>query len=287
MVALWRRPVAGSWVEVVAARIAPEPATAGPLPSSRPSPSRPRSASSSPARRRLGRSSAPPSSRYANTSRERHPALPRRRHDSRRAHPARARRHRLSCFAHDRAAPRRYHHRMEAAHDGVVRELAVIPTSQQGAVVSRLKVMERLDIAERRAPQDGRVAVKAGIHSVDLRMAVLPTKFGEKVTLRVLNQAAAPGSLADLLTCVADRQRKDPDALRGPPGAEHARPHADDDRGSRRVRDPGDRSDRGERPRRADLRARPAHPSSAPIRTRSSSGRFATRRPRRSPCGRR
>ena len=82
--------------------------------------------------------------------------------------------------------------------DGVVRELAVIPTSQQGAVTSRLKVMGRLDIAERRAPQDGRVAIKAGTQTVDLRMAVLPTKFGEKVTLRVLNQAAAPDSLSDL-----------------------------------------------------------------------------------------
>jgi type IV pilus assembly protein PilB len=82
--------------------------------------------------------------------------------------------------------------------DGVVRELTTIPTSQQGAVTSRLKVMGRLDIAERRAPQDGRVAVKTGTQTVDLRMAVLPTKFGEKVTLRVLNQAAAPGSLADL-----------------------------------------------------------------------------------------
>jgi type IV pilus assembly protein PilB len=82
--------------------------------------------------------------------------------------------------------------------DGVVRELAVIPTSQQSAVTSRLKVMGRLDIAERRAPQDGRIAVKAGIQTVDLRVAVLPTKFGEKVTLRVLNQAAAPDSLSDL-----------------------------------------------------------------------------------------
>ena len=82
--------------------------------------------------------------------------------------------------------------------DGVVRELTVIPTSQQGAVISRLKVMGRLDIAERRAPQDGRVAVKAGSQTVDLRMAILPTKFGEKVTLRVLNQAGAPDSLSDL-----------------------------------------------------------------------------------------
>ena len=58
--------------------------------------------------------------------------------------------------------------------DGVVRELAVIPTSQQGAVTSRLKVMGRLDIAERRAPQDGRIAVKSGVQTIDLRMAVLP-----------------------------------------------------------------------------------------------------------------
>ena len=87
---------------------------------------------------------------------------------------------------------------VRARVDGVVRELSVIPGSQQNAVTSRLKVMGRLDIAERRAPQDGRVAVKTGSHSVDLRMAVLPTKFGEKVTLRVLNQAGAPGSLGQL-----------------------------------------------------------------------------------------
>ncbi len=102
--------------------------------------------------------------------------------------------------------------------DGVVRELATIPTSQQSAVTSRLKVMARLDIAERRAPQDGRVAVKTGSQTVDLRMAVLPTKFGEKVTLRVLNQTAAPASLADLsmATDVEDLVRK---AIKQPYGA--------------------------------------------------------------------
>jgi type IV pilus assembly protein PilB len=102
--------------------------------------------------------------------------------------------------------------------DGVVRELATIPTSQQSAVTSRLKVMGRLDIAERRAPQDGRVAVKTGSQTVDLRMAVLPTKFGEKVTLRVLNQAAAPASLSDLSLAqdVEDIIRK---AIRQPYGA--------------------------------------------------------------------
>jgi type IV pilus assembly protein PilB len=87
---------------------------------------------------------------------------------------------------------------VRARVDGVVREIGAIPASQQAAVTSRLKIMGRLDIAERRAPQDGRVAVRSGGQTVDLRVAVLPTKFGEKVTLRVLNQSSAPGSLSDL-----------------------------------------------------------------------------------------
>jgi type IV pilus assembly protein PilB len=87
---------------------------------------------------------------------------------------------------------------VRARVDGVVRRIGSIPNSQQAAVSTRLKVMGRLDIAERRAPQDGRVAVRTGGHTVDLRIAVLPTKFGEKITLRVLNQASAPRSLAEL-----------------------------------------------------------------------------------------
>ena len=87
---------------------------------------------------------------------------------------------------------------IRARVDGVVRRIGSIPNSQQAAVTSRLKVMGRLDIAERRAPQDGRVAVRTGGHTVDLRIAVLPTKFGEKITLRVLNQASTPRSLAEL-----------------------------------------------------------------------------------------
>ena len=87
---------------------------------------------------------------------------------------------------------------IRARVDGVVRKIGSIPTSQQAAVTSRLKVMGRLDIAERRAPQDGRVAIRAAGHTIDLRIAVLPTKFGEKITLRVLNQASAPHSLSDL-----------------------------------------------------------------------------------------
>ena len=52
--------------------------------------------------------------------------------------------------------------------------------------------MAELDIAEKRAPQDGRLSLRAGDRSVDLRVAVLPTTHGEKVTLRIMNSGAPP-----------------------------------------------------------------------------------------------
>ena len=82
--------------------------------------------------------------------------------------------------------------------DGVVRDLTSIAGSSQAAVTSRLKIMGELDIAERRAPQDGRVTIRRGSDTVDVRMAVLPTTHGEKVTLRILNQRDAPSSLVEL-----------------------------------------------------------------------------------------
>jgi type IV pilus assembly protein PilB len=84
---------------------------------------------------------------------------------------------------------------VRARVDGVMRELTSIPGSQATAVVSRLKIMGGLDIAERRAPQDGRVSIKRGEESLDVRMAILPTTYGEKVTLRILSQGEAPDSL--------------------------------------------------------------------------------------------
>ena len=91
---------------------------------------------------------------------------------------------------------RRLH--VRARVDGVLRDLNSIGSSHAPAVTSRLKIMGGLDIAERRAPQDGRVSVRRGDASVDVRVAVLPTQHGEKVTLRILNQADAPESLAAL-----------------------------------------------------------------------------------------
>ena len=82
--------------------------------------------------------------------------------------------------------------------DGVMRELTSIPGTQATAVVSRLKVMGGLNIAERRMPQDGRLSVRRAEETVDVRMATLPTTFGEKVTLRILGQGEAPESLDSL-----------------------------------------------------------------------------------------
>ena len=87
---------------------------------------------------------------------------------------------------------------VRARVDGVMRELTSIAGSHAPAVTSRLKIMGGLDIAERRAPQDGRVSIRRGAETIDLRVAVLPTTHGEKVTLRILNQGEAPASIAAL-----------------------------------------------------------------------------------------
>ena len=84
---------------------------------------------------------------------------------------------------------------VRARVDGVMRELTSIAGTQGAAVSSRLKIMGGLDIAERRAPQDGRVSIKNGREAIDVRIAVLPTTHGEKVTLRILSQGEAPESI--------------------------------------------------------------------------------------------
>jgi type IV pilus assembly protein PilB len=87
---------------------------------------------------------------------------------------------------------------VRARVDGVLREITSIASSHAPAVTSRLKIMGGLDIAERRAPQDGRVSIRRGSETIDIRIAVLPTTHGEKVTLRILNQGEAPSSLSAL-----------------------------------------------------------------------------------------
>jgi type IV pilus assembly protein PilB len=82
--------------------------------------------------------------------------------------------------------------------DGVLREVMSVPPRLQSGVVARLKILANLDIAERRLPQDGRFSVRLGGQKVDLRVATLPTVFGEKVVLRLLDTASVDVDLEGL-----------------------------------------------------------------------------------------
>ncbi|MBI4230671.1 MAG: Flp pilus assembly complex ATPase component TadA [Planctomycetes bacterium] len=84
--------------------------------------------------------------------------------------------------------------------DGMLQEEKSPPKSVLPALVSRVKVMANLDIAERRAPQDGRIYVKVQGRRVDIRVSTLPGIYGEKVVMRLLDQSQARVKLADVLS---------------------------------------------------------------------------------------
>ena len=74
--------------------------------------------------------------------------------------------------------------------DGVLYEIMNPPLRLKNAIISRIKIMSNLDIAERRLPQDGRIKLKRGGKEMDFRVSVLPTLFGEKIVLRLLDKSA-------------------------------------------------------------------------------------------------
>jgi type IV pilus assembly protein PilB len=82
--------------------------------------------------------------------------------------------------------------------DGVLHEIMRSPKNIQSGVISRLKIMADINIAERRIPQDGRLSVTVTGKKIDLRVATLPTVWGEKVVMRVLDNSTAMLRLSDL-----------------------------------------------------------------------------------------
>lgn len=82
--------------------------------------------------------------------------------------------------------------------DGVLHEVMRSPKSIQSAAISRLKIMSDINIAERRIPQDGRVGLVVGGKAIDLRVATLPTVYGEKVVMRILDKSSVLLKLQDL-----------------------------------------------------------------------------------------
>ncbi|MBM7331727.1 Flp pilus assembly complex ATPase component TadA, partial [Agrobacterium sp. S2] len=82
--------------------------------------------------------------------------------------------------------------------DGVLHEMQRSPKQIQGGVISRVKILSDIDIAERRKPQDGRMSVTHNGRKIDLRVATLPTVWGEKVVMRILDNSTASLDLRDL-----------------------------------------------------------------------------------------
>ena len=80
--------------------------------------------------------------------------------------------------------------RVRYRYDGVLHEVEPPPARLQAAIISRVKIMARLDIAERRLPQDGRIKLTVRGHEIDFRVSTIPSLYGEKVVLRVLDRTA-------------------------------------------------------------------------------------------------
>ncbi len=82
--------------------------------------------------------------------------------------------------------------------DGLLREILTLPKALASLVVSRIKVMAKLDIAEKRLPQDGRISLKIAGHAIDLRISTLPSGYGERVVMRLLDKQAGKMDLKHL-----------------------------------------------------------------------------------------
>jgi general secretion pathway protein E len=72
--------------------------------------------------------------------------------------------------------------------DGMLHQMYTPPKKYQGAIISRIKIMANLNIAENRLPQDGRIQLKVGGRDIDIRVSIFPTQFGERIVLRILNK---------------------------------------------------------------------------------------------------
>jgi type IV pilus assembly protein PilB len=102
--------------------------------------------------------------------------------------------------------------------DGVLQETARVPKRMVAGVISRIKIMSELDIAEKRLPQDGRVGIKIEDRRIDLRVTTLPTQGGEGASIRILDEASALRTLNDL-GMEGDQRHRFEAAFRKPYGA--------------------------------------------------------------------
>ncbi|MEW7973581.1 MAG: type II secretion system ATPase GspE [Candidatus Thiodiazotropha endolucinida] len=102
--------------------------------------------------------------------------------------------------------------------DGVLREVLTPPRTVSSFLVSRIKVMAQLDIAEKRIPQDGRISLKVGNRPVDVRVSTLPSSYGERVVLRLLDKQAGRLDLEQLGMAKELLLQVDPGIIKRPHG---------------------------------------------------------------------
>lgn len=82
--------------------------------------------------------------------------------------------------------------------DGRLREVRIIPKKYQSSVTTRIKILAKLNIAESRLPQDGRITLRVGTREIDVRVSTLPIKFGERIVLRILDKSGGLPNLEDI-----------------------------------------------------------------------------------------
>jgi type IV pilus assembly protein PilB len=87
--------------------------------------------------------------------------------------------------------PYEFHYRVRFRIDGELREITQPPIAIKEKLASRIKVISRLDISEKRVPQDGRMKLKFGSKTIDFRVSTLPTLYGEKIVIRILDPSSA------------------------------------------------------------------------------------------------
>jgi type IV pilus assembly protein PilB len=94
--------------------------------------------------------------------------------------------------------PHRHHVIVRFRVDGVMREVMKVERNIHASIVSRIKVLSKMDISQRRVPQDGKLKITFKSNNYDLRVSTLPTAYGEKVTIRVLSSVGGPPSIDHL-----------------------------------------------------------------------------------------
>ena len=103
--------------------------------------------------------------------------------------------------------PYEFHYRVRFRVDGELREITQPPIAIKDKLASRIKVISRMDIAEKRVPQDGRMKLKFGNKSIDFRVSTLPTLFGEKIVIRILDSSSAKLGIESLGYEKAEKDR--------------------------------------------------------------------------------